>query len=97
MKTLKLRLETKINAILFVDKKHKIVHTSKDLNTTVLDWMIAMGIKQNFPLNYTAPNLLSFKLKYKCDGSNPTHKMSSYLYDDENYTIFVNVFDNQSK
>ena len=96
MKTFKLRLETKINAILIVDKKYNHVFMSTDLNTTLLEWMNAMGVEGQFPQGYVVPNLLSFNLKYECDGSNPLHKMTSYLYDDKNYRIFVNVFDNQS-
>jgi hypothetical protein len=92
-RTLKLTLETKLNAILLVDKKEKLTFMSTDLNMSVLEWMIKMGIEKQFPFEYKAPNLLDFKLKYECDGSSSTHKMSSYIYDDSDYRIFVNVIE----
>ena len=89
--TLKLTLETKLNAILIVDKKKNLVFMSTDMNMSVLDWMIKMGIENKFPVGYKAPNLLKYKLKYEGDGSSNTHKMSAYLYDDSDYRIFVNI------
>lgn len=90
-RTLKLTLETRLNAILVLDKKQKLVFMTTDMNMSVLEWMIKMGIEKQFPVGYKAPNLLNLKLKYECDGSSETHKMSAYLYDDSNYRVFVNI------
>jgi hypothetical protein len=91
--TLKLTLETRLNAILLLDKKKNLAFMTTDMNMSVLDWMIKMGIEKKFPFEYKAPNLLDFKLKYECDGSSSTHKMSSYLYDGSDYRIFVNIIE----
>jgi hypothetical protein len=90
-RTLKLTLETRLNAILVVDKKTKLVFMSTDMNMSVLEWMIKMGNEKQFPVGYKAPNLLKMKLKYAHDGSSDTHKMSAYLYDDSDYRVFVNI------
>ena len=87
--TLKLKLETRLNAILFVDKMKFITLMSTDLDMSLLDWMIKTGKN----VEYKSPNLLDFELKYQCCGSNDTHKMSSYLYDTSKYTLFVNVIE----
>ena len=92
MKSLFLTPSTKLNAILVVDKKTSKVSMSQHLCMTLLEWTMrfSMGDKT---LTFKLPNFSQCKLKYKCDGSNPTHKMSSYLYEDKNYLIFVNLFD----
>jgi len=93
--TLKLTLETKLNAILIVDKKKSLAFMTTDMNMSVLEWMIKMGIEQKFPVGYKAPNLLNYKLRYECDGSSNTHKMSGYFYEDSDYRIFVNIIEKE--
>ena len=92
MKTLFLTPSTKLNAILVVDKKTSKISMSQDLSMTLLEWTMRFSMSDK-ALTFKLPNLLQYKLKYECDGSNPTHKMSSYLYEDKNYLIFVNLFD----
>ena len=93
METLSLTPETKINAILVVDKKENRVCMSTDMDMTLLDWTIKHSMSDKVLEFGELPNFLNMVLKYNCDGSNETHKMSGYLYQDKKYTVFVNVFD----
>jgi hypothetical protein len=93
MKTLSLTPETKINAILVVDKKENRVCMSTDMDMSLLEWTIQHSMSNKVLEFGELPNFLNMVLKYNCDGSNETHKMSGYLYQDKKYTVFVNVFD----
>jgi hypothetical protein len=93
MKTLSLTPETKINAILVVDKKENRVCVSTDMDMTLLNWIFKHSMSDKALEFGELPNLLNMVFKYNCDGSNETHKMSGYLYQDKKYTVFVNVFD----
>lgn len=94
MKTLKLTPETKINALLVVDKKKtKNVIISQDMNMTLLEWTMRFSFSNQALIFGVLPNFLNMKFKYDCDGSNNTHKMSCYVYEDNNYLVSVNVFD----
>ena len=92
MKTLFLTPSTKLNAILVVDKKTSTFTMSQDMCMTLLEWTMRFSMSDK-ALTFKLPNLLQYKLKYKFDGSNLTHKMTAYLYEDKNYTICVNLFD----
>lgn len=93
MKTLFLTPSTKINAILVIDKKNPNAISFQHLNMTLLEWTMHFSMS-NQALTFRLPNLLQYELNYKLDSSNEITKMSGYSYEDENYTIFVSVIEN---
>jgi hypothetical protein len=93
MKTLSLKPNTKINAITVINKKNPNVAMSKDMNITLLEWMMRYSMTDEAIAFGSLPNLLTMKYKYICDGSNGKHKMSAFLHDDPDYRVILNVFD----
>jgi hypothetical protein len=93
MKKINLTPETKINAILLVDFKTLNVTMSKDMNMTLLEWIMKYSFSNESLEFGPLPNLLDMTFDYAGDGSNGIHKMSAYLFEDSNYRVFVNIFD----
>ena len=93
MKSIKLTPKTKINAILIIDKKRPSVVMSKDMSMTLLEWTIKYSFSDDALRFGRLPNLLDMNFQYKQDGSNGIHKMSSYLFENKNYKVFINIFD----
>lgn len=93
MKSIKLTPKTKINAILIIDKKKPNLVMYKDMNITLLAWTIKYSFSDDALSFGRLPNLLDMNFQYKQDGSNGIHKMSSYLFEDKNYKVFINIFD----
>lgn len=90
---MKLTQTTKINAIIIIDKKRLSGVISKDMNMTLLEWTIKYSFSDKSLSFGRLPNLLDMNFQYKQDGSNGNHKMSSYLFEDENYQVYINIFD----
>jgi hypothetical protein len=93
MKTLTLTPATRINAITVVNLKKPNVAMSKDMNMTLLEWVMMYSMSDEALVFGPLPNLLTMKFKYFCDGSNGTHKMSAFIHENTDYKVMINVFD----
>ncbi len=97
---MKLTQKTKINTIIIIDKNKPNVVVSKNMNMTLLEWTMIYSFSDDALSFGRLPNLLDMNFKldsknfiYKQDGSNDRINMTSYIFDDNNYRVFVNIFD----
>ena len=98
MKKLVLDKQTKLNAILVVDKKNSEVFSSKDLNMTLEQYItrsIIMSITENAP---SIPHLYDMELDLVISTDGKTskgyhYKSSAYKHENDDILVFVNVID----
>ena len=98
MKTLVLDKQTRINAILVVDKKNQPVFYSKDMNMSLEEYLERCEMMEFIENSPKIPNILNKKLSFQNDGVShtstgvPFHS-TMYHYEDNEIIIAVNVID----
>jgi len=98
MEKVVLKPETKLNAILVVDKKNEETFMSQHLNMTLEEYLtrsMIMSVVENAP---SLPKLYNMELDFVMNVGGRTSKgyfyeSTAYKHEDDDVLVFVNVID----